>query len=349
MTTPTILPVMIGVDPEIAVRSIEQDRFVSAHDLVPGTKYEPHPVSSGQVLVDGTMLEYGIEPARTPEEFVNSNTVVLAKLQEMIGPKYEMVFDQSVFFDKFYMDKLPDPVKELGCSADFNAWDGGRMNPAPAPKGVYANMRACGGHIHLSWTKDADIESVHHVWDCVQIIKQLDTWIHPYLSLLEEDDDPRRVVYGGLGSFRPKPYGVEWRVPSNAWLKHKNIWPWLFNAVKFIVERALDGTLPYIKDRSILNCRMDLVKDQGTHYIKAYDNSPYSRENYLGMLRFPSFPVLVKSLHYASKPGTIKQGIRIAHSAETVDYDVNLDWELVDRESQNYSDEAPDSNVLRMY
>jgi hypothetical protein len=349
--TPKILPVKVGADPEIAVRSIEENRFVSAHGLVPGDKYTPHKVDKGQVLIDGTMLEYGIDPCSTPSEFIHHNKVVINKLKEMIGPKYEMVYDSSVFFDKFYMDKLPDSVKELGCSADFDAWADGAMNPAPKPQGVFANMRACGGHIHVSWTEDADIDSVHHRWDCVQIIKQLDTWLFPYLSLLEDEGDPRRTVYGGLGAFRPKPYGVEWRVPSNAWLKNEKVWPWLFNAVKWVVDQCLAGKLPVIKDKTFLDQRLKEVNISGTININYWDTMHHGgtpSPQYLWIGGFPKFPLSINKTKWDPQmTNGIAEGIRVAHSANTVNYDVNLDWENIG--GQVYADTPPEKSILKMY
>lgn len=348
---PEKIPIRIGADPEIAVRSLEHDRFVSAHGLVPGDKYTPHKVEEGQVLIDGTMLEYGIDPCETDKDFIYRNKAVIAQLKNMIGPKYEMVMDDTVFFDRFYMEKLPDSVKELGCSADFNAWKDGQMNPAPVVEGVYANMRACGGHIHISWTKDQDIESVHHKWDCIQVVRQLDTWVYPYLKFMEDKTSLRRSVYGGFGAFRPKPYGVEWRVPSNAWLKNEKVWPWLFNAVKWVVEQCLAGKLPVIKDKDYLNKRMAEVNAVGTSNINYWDTYHHGGQPsgwFLWNPSFPKFPLSITKSKWDPKMNNgIPEGIRVAHSATTVSYDVNLDWENIG--GQVYADTPPDKSILKMY
>ena len=41
-------------------------------------------------------------------------------------------------------------------------------------------------------------------------------------SVLYDADTERRKLYGKAGAMRYKPYGVEYRTLSNAWLKNKN-------------------------------------------------------------------------------------------------------------------------------
>ena len=44
----------------------------------------------------------------------------------------------------------------------------------------------------------------------------------PMRSVLYDADTERRKLYGKAGAMRYKPYGVEYRTLSNAWLKNKN-------------------------------------------------------------------------------------------------------------------------------
>jgi hypothetical protein len=39
----------------------------------------------------------------------------------------------------------------------------------------------------------------------------------------------RRELYGKAGAFRPKPYGVEYRVLSNRWLNSEALIRWVYN------------------------------------------------------------------------------------------------------------------------
>jgi len=60
-------------------------------------------------------------------------------------------------------------------------------------------------------------------------------------SLFYDDDIERREMYGKAGCIRYKPYGVEYRTLSNAWLKDEVRMRWAYrNAVKGVKE-LMDG------------------------------------------------------------------------------------------------------------
>lgn len=59
------------------------------------------------------------------------------------------------------------------------------------------------------------------------VTQQLDFYLG-LPSLLFDNDNKRRQMYGQPGSYRPKPYGVEYRVLSNKWLESDTLKRWVF-------------------------------------------------------------------------------------------------------------------------
>ena len=57
---------------------------VSAHGLIPGTKYEPYPIPHGALQVDGTALEFNINPSSSYEEFNTNIDEVLKTMMAML-------------------------------------------------------------------------------------------------------------------------------------------------------------------------------------------------------------------------------------------------------------------------
>jgi hypothetical protein len=55
-------------------------------------------------------------------------------------------------------------------------------------------------------------------------------------SVILDQDTQRRQTYGKAGSFRPKDYGLEYRVLSNFWSFNDNLIRWVFNQVEDAVE-----------------------------------------------------------------------------------------------------------------
>ena len=229
----------IGVDPEFAVIDTEKEKFISSHDLVKGTKDAPFKINKGAMQADGTMIEFNIDPAATKEEFQGNIEAVLKQIRESVPAKYEFKFIPTVHYDHYYFDKIPEEAKKLGCTPDFSAWGDGRMNPRPMSRSK-PTMRTCSGHMHFGWREGADVSDRSHLWDCMTFTKSLDISIGAFLQFWDRDKE-RQQLYGKPGAFRPKPYGVEWRTPSNAWLNHKELWPWLFDAGQAVFKAVSEG------------------------------------------------------------------------------------------------------------
>lgn len=223
----------IGADPELFLRHTTKPGrpFVSAHGLIPGTKKEPYKVQDGAIQVDGNAVEYNIDPCKTEDEFVARNASVLKTLSSML-PDYELVNRPYVDFNKNVWDKIPEEAKELGCDPDYNAYTG-NQNPNPGElvrvsKGQ--SSRTAAGHIHIGWTKDMDVGNPGHLEACKILIRELDLRLGVPSALLEYADlsAKRRILYGKAGAFRPKPYGVEYRVLSNFWVGNEELTRWIY-------------------------------------------------------------------------------------------------------------------------
>lgn len=207
----------IGADPELFVGRIGEEGFFPAEGLVKGTKEEPQKVPFGAVQVDGMALEFNIDPASTREEFVRNVNEVRRQLAGMIGPELELRTVPVAFFTEEQWEKVSLESAALGCDPDFNAWTA-QQNMMP-DNGVF--FRTAAGHIHVGWDvgqPDPD----EHYYDCCGIVRHLDCLVGAW-SVLNDDDTRRRTLYGGAGAFRPKPYGLEYRTPSNFWLKTEEL------------------------------------------------------------------------------------------------------------------------------
>lgn len=232
----------IGADPEVFVQ--QGGKFVSAHGLVQGTKDEPFKVKRGAVQVDGMALEFNIDPAESEKEFKRNIKTVMGILDKMV-PDHDLHPVPTATFGKEYMATQPEEALELGCDPDFNAWNEGKENPRPNGD---ADFRTGAGHIHIGWTDGVDITHPEHLEACITVIKQLD-WSLGMLSTVYDRDEKRRKLYGDWGAFRPKPYGVEYRVLSNAWLKDPKLVAWVYRTVNKAIQDLYNGKHQYLEDK----------------------------------------------------------------------------------------------------
>lgn len=221
----------IGADPEFFVKKF--GKLHSAHGLIPGTKEAPFKVPKGAVQVDGMALEFNIDPANDYTQFEDNMTTVMDSIMGMI-PGYEVFVEPVADFGLEYIQSQPKEASELGCSPDFNAYTK-MANPRP---NADTPFRTASGHVHIGWTTEAvDINNEGHLEACRALTKALDVYLG-IPSLAWDNDDRRRSLYGAAGAFRPKPYGMEYRVLSNKWITQ----PHLRKLVYFNTMDAIKAT-----------------------------------------------------------------------------------------------------------
>ena len=236
-TSSTQFAYTIGCDPELFLVD-SKGEFRSAHDLVPGNKLQPFRVSKGAIQPDGTSAEFNIDSAVTADEFTANIRSVLLELQATIkekDPGLALRVTPVAHFDEKYFATLPGEALAFGCTPDYNAWTEKQTDF----KGTTQAIRTGAGHIHVGWTQFEEPGDSAHIFDCIEATKQLDAVLYP-MSLLWDKDRERRTLYGKMGAFRAKPYGVEYRPLSNAWVADPDLHKWIFEATTKAMS-LLDG------------------------------------------------------------------------------------------------------------
>ena len=237
--------VLVGCDPELFLKKGRS--YQCADGVIPGTKEHPHKVDKGAVQVDGMAVEFNIDPARSKEEFIDNVKSVMKTLEDMVGD-HKLVAIPSVTFNPKVWGDAPDEAKVLGCEPDFNAYTQAANDKPDGPD----RFRTAAGHIHIGWTEDQDINDPVFRRDCEALVKELDYRLG-MVSLLVDPDTKRRQLYGKAGAYRPKSYGVEYRVLSNFWLKDEELMGWVYDTVINTVDNFLNNKQNIISNTWINN------------------------------------------------------------------------------------------------
>lgn len=287
------IEILVGSDPELFVK--KDGEFLSGHDLIPGTKEDPHPVRGGAVQVDGTALEFNTNPANNRRNFHRSTNAVIKALSNMIPDEMELVANPTAHFAKEYMQGLPEKALELGCDPDYNAYTG-EQNPVPDAN---RHFRTGAGHIHVGWTDVKDPFDATHMSECRALVQAMDVFLGAP-SILIDDDYRRRELYGKAGAFRPKTYGVEYRVLSNFWVLDSALRGWVYDNTIEAVRRMMNRDKPL-----------------GVHYsyaeIALNDNSKYYAQEVINLFNVP-VPNRIKKKQAAKK----KRALNWLDNAEPV-------------------------------
>ena len=211
----------IRCDPEIFLIDVD-NKPLSAHGLIPGTKAAPHPIPCGAIQVDGIAAEFNTTPVALEDfDSFNENIVrvvqTLSKTVKESKPDAKFSIAPTLHFDNEFLEALPEEAKELGCDPDYNAYT---LEPNPRPDGDRM-FRTGAGHIHIGWGVGIPVDNEEHMKICADFVKMLDLWVGFGMTFIDRNPE-RRELYGKAGAFRPKPYGVEYRTPSNVWIRTKS-------------------------------------------------------------------------------------------------------------------------------
>jgi Phage phiEco32-like COOH.NH2 ligase-type 2 len=230
----------IGCDPEILVTDGIIPRSVIGK--VGGTKEAPMPLPLGDgfaVQEDNVALEFNIPPSHSKAEFVSNLVKATGFLEAQICAPYGWTFDKRSAIS-FAMEELDDPrAFVFGCDPDYNAWTG-RVNPRPHSDD--RALRSAGGHVHIG-CKSLGVKPR-------EVIRACDLYLG-VPSVLMDNGELRKQLYGKAGAYRVKPFGVEYRTLSNFWIFDEKLVGWVYDNTERALVAALEKT-PIIQDRDLI-------------------------------------------------------------------------------------------------
>lgn len=205
-----------GCDPEVFLK--KNGKPASAFGLLPGDKENPHKTDGGAIQVDGMAAEFNIDPV-PQSDFETFNLRVVQQIKEIRArvPGFNLNVAPVQDFGEEFLAEQPQEAKELGCDPDYCAYT---LSPNPRPDGDRP-FRTGAGHVHIGWGADIPVDNEEHIEICANFVKVMDATVGLFMTMIDRDPR-RRELYGKAGAFRPKPYGVEYRTPSNVWIKNRD-------------------------------------------------------------------------------------------------------------------------------
>ena len=226
---------LIGSDIEVFIQEEQTGKYISSQGdeyngfspRVPGTKHDPYYIDEEKqfaVETDNVSVEFLVPPTRNCGEFIQNINYMMRHIKDRLPIGLIPVARASARFDA---DQLLSPdTLVFGCDRDLNAWTG-EYNPRPDNT---TNLRSNGFHIHIGYDNPNEATSI-------QLIRAMDYFVGIPSVLVDRDTD-RRTLYGKAGSFRHKPYGVEYRTLSGVLIGNdehiKQVFENTIKAINFI-------------------------------------------------------------------------------------------------------------------
>ena len=239
-------PITIGADPELFVVNMN-NKFISSIGKFGGSKQVPAPIGHDcHIQEDNVALEFNIPPSESKTMFVSSINFALEELAKRAGMlNLSLSIVPSATFDR---DQLRNPkAKEFGCDPDHNAWT---MEENPRPKAVDKSLRSAGGHVHVGCK----------LYPAFDIARAMDLFLG-VPSVAFDADTQRRKLYGRAGAYREKPYGMEYRTLSNAWLRSDLLKEWVYDQTHAALEFLDVGN------------RLDMETDDANDIVRCINNT----------------------------------------------------------------------------
>jgi len=217
----------LGSDPELF--------FTRDGKVVPSSEVVPK--ESEFVTRDGFQLE--LHPK--PENCRQSAAYQIAKCIG-IANRYAKASECELNFGLGHVihDELwkgtPNVDKRFGCSPTESAQE---KNPKRVT-GLRERFRAGAGHIHFALGYSSNKVQPENYDRLIQV---MDIVLGNTCVLIDRDplNVTRRKNYGRAGEYRVKPYGIEYRVPSNFWLRHYVLWSLVSQLGRHAMDIELQG------------------------------------------------------------------------------------------------------------
>jgi hypothetical protein len=229
-------PISVGADIEAFLLGEDTGNVFPAAEAIGGSKDDPMDLGDATLHPDNVMVEFGFKPGLSAEEFQTNLAVArkaVSSLVEFQSPAnlsleehrmnnigighYERLlleFVSMVNIDRQFMflTKAKGFV-EVGCDPFLTVYEKEAIKYDVCTLGSY---RFAGGHIHIGYDHITEVTAEMNE----AIIRNMD---FIYLGFIEplilDDEAPERMeTYGTPGAYRHKPYGVEYRTPSNVWV-----------------------------------------------------------------------------------------------------------------------------------
>lgn len=218
---------MISFDTEMFID--DEGELVPASRCLSGSKENPTQIDEQfQAHPDNVMAEIAPIKPFIVDSFVDVVKQAKTAIAKACGLPLRIVSQAE--FPTATLESDPE-AGTIGCDVDF-------LNGLPR-QGVtiteLGNYRCAGGHLHFDINPELGIPE--HVAAAV-----CDHYIGLWLVAQGEKQGFRRQTYGLAGLYRPKPYGVEYRTPSNFWFGLPDNKLEAFGTRVRLVSDILEGT-----------------------------------------------------------------------------------------------------------
>lgn len=278
--------VMLGCDPEFFFTG-SNGATTGAEKILPeaGLTYKPGTYThdgnytslngtTSKIVIDGVQAELNPRPNPCRANLANEISACFRDLHKTLKDRgISVSFKPVVEISQEELDSLSEKSKTFGCAPSTNVYAQSTSKISVDPKKYL--KRSAGGHIHLGWNFSE--ENKKALKNLEVMVPILDIIVGNTCVLMDRNpaNKERRKVYGRVGEYRVKDYGLEYRTLSNFWLQSYQLMSFVFGLSRLAVHVVAHSTETNNYAKAIMDAvkREDIIKAINTNdFALAYSN-----------------------------------------------------------------------------
>lgn len=230
-----------GTDCELMLRDRKSGQIVSAIPIIPEGKENARDLGDNYgVQHDNVLIEFQVPPSTSKIEFLATVKEGLKRTKRVIGKKFELLAQASYKYPTKFLKEGDATI--FGCDPTFNAWKM-IMNPKPDCR---TNLRSAAAHFHFGRSdfENPDDETFLIAQSKARTVKLMDIFVGIPFTILEANDrtnKARKKLYGKASEHRISPWGGEYRVLGNYWMRSPKLAALLFDLALFAIQKEIEG------------------------------------------------------------------------------------------------------------
>ena len=211
-------------------------QYKSAVPVLKGTREKREKLNGHEIFHDNVLAEVAVQYGASRHQVVENFGAALKWLASKVAPCRLNLAASADFPEKELLD--PD-AKQAGCDEETDAYT--RMTLPSQEEAVKSSpFRTAGGHIHLGGAgvlqNSIKVKLVIYALDLFVGIPSL--FLDNNILAVE-----RRQMYGKAGSYREKPYGLEYRVLGPFWLRSPDTVKLIYDLSMFALDFVDSGKI----------------------------------------------------------------------------------------------------------
>jgi hypothetical protein len=215
----------------------QNGRYKSAVEVLKGSRTAPSVgVGGHKTFYDNVLAEVAIIHADSVDGAVQNAKQAISQLKAKVEPCSLNLWASA---DYPACELRSRESREVGCIEEINAYTHQTITP-PVHAIKHNAFRTAGGHIHLGGSSCLTDPIKSRL-----VVYSLDLFVG-IPSLFYDNNEfslERRKLYGKAGSFRDKPYGIEYRVLGPFWVRSPKNMSLFYKLAEHAVNFVEDGSI----------------------------------------------------------------------------------------------------------